>query len=121
MQLDKLRQKEVDNLFAAILTLKSIEECYNFFDDLCTVGEIKSLAQRLEVARMLKEEYTYNQIEADTGASTATISQGETVPPLWNRRIYHGIGTFGGAENRRTETKISRWVQSRRFFYSNGL
>ncbi|SMO74355.1 YerC/YecD family TrpR-related protein [Melghirimyces algeriensis] len=75
MQLDKLRQKEVDNLFAAILTLKSIEECYNFFDDLCTVGEIKSLAQRLEVARMLKEEYTYNQIEADTGASTATISR----------------------------------------------
>ncbi|MFD1396088.1 YerC/YecD family TrpR-related protein [Kroppenstedtia eburnea] len=75
MQLDKLRQKEVDNLFAAILTLNSIEECYQFFDDLCTVGEIKSLAQRLEVARMLKEGFTYNRIEADTGASTATISR----------------------------------------------
>ncbi|OYD07520.1 YerC/YecD family TrpR-related protein [Paludifilum halophilum] len=75
MQLDKLRQKEVDNLFAAILTLKNTEECYQFFDDLCTVGEIKSLAQRLEVARMLREGYTYNRIEADTGASTATISR----------------------------------------------
>ncbi|QKG83490.1 hypothetical protein GXN76_02725 [Kroppenstedtia pulmonis] len=75
MQLDKLRQKEVDNLFAAILTLNNIEECYQFFDDLCTVGEIKSLAQRLEVARMLQKGYTYNRIEADTGASTATISR----------------------------------------------
>ncbi|MDR6225890.1 YerC/YecD family TrpR-related protein [Desmospora profundinema] len=75
MQLDKLRKKEVDNLFAAVLTLESIEECYQFFDDLCTVGEIKSLAQRLEVARMLRQGYTYNQIEADTGASTATISR----------------------------------------------
>ncbi|PMB02204.1 hypothetical protein CEN49_26155, partial [Fischerella thermalis CCMEE 5273] len=72
MQLDKLRKKEVDHLFAAILTLETIEECYQFFDDLCTVGEIKSLAQRLEVARMLRQGYTYNQIEADTGASTAT-------------------------------------------------
>jgi TrpR-related protein YerC/YecD len=75
MQLDKLRKKEVDHLFAAILTLETIEECYQFFDDLCTVGEIKSLAQRLEVARMLRQGYTYNQIEADTGASTATISR----------------------------------------------
>ncbi|PTX48889.1 Trp operon repressor family [Melghirimyces profundicolus] len=75
MQLNKLRQKEVNNLFAAILTLETIEECYRFFDDLCTVGEIKSLAQRLEVARMLKAGYTYNRIEADTGASTATISR----------------------------------------------
>jgi TrpR-related protein YerC/YecD len=75
MQLNKLRQKEVDQLFAAVLTLETIEECYQFFDDLCTVGEIKSLAQRLEVARMLRKGYTYNQIEADTGASTATISR----------------------------------------------
>ncbi|SFS75703.1 YerC/YecD family TrpR-related protein [Marininema halotolerans] len=75
MQLDKLRKKEVDNLFAAILRMENIEECYQFFDDLCTVGEIKSLAQRLEVARMLRTGSTYNQIEADTGASTATISR----------------------------------------------
>ncbi|SDX10025.1 Trp operon repressor family [Marininema mesophilum] len=75
MQLDKLRKKEVDNLFTAILSMETLEECYQFFDDLCTVGEIKSLAQRLEVARMLRAGSTYNQIEADTGASTATISR----------------------------------------------
>lgn len=75
MQLNKLKQKEVDQLFHAILKLKTIEECYQFFDDLCTVGEVKSLAQRLEVARMLQAGYTYNQIESETGASTATISR----------------------------------------------
>ncbi|WP_071458410.1 YerC/YecD family TrpR-related protein [Bacillus massilinigeriensis] len=75
MQIDKLRGKELDQLFKAVLTLKDMEECYRFFDDLCTVNEIQSLAQRLEVARMLKEGNTYHKIEADTGASTATISR----------------------------------------------
>lgn len=76
LQLDKLRgQKDLEQLFRAILTLETIEECYTFFDDLCTVNEIKSLAQRLEVARMLGEGHTYNQIETETGASTATISR----------------------------------------------
>ncbi|MGA8942528.1 MAG: YerC/YecD family TrpR-related protein [Thermoactinomyces sp.] len=75
MQLNKLNKKEVDQLFRAILELKTLEECYRFFEDLCTVGEIKSLAQRLEVARMLQNGCTYNQIETETGASTATISR----------------------------------------------
>lgn len=75
MQLEKLDRKEVEQLFRAMLTLETIEECYRFFDDLCTVGEVKSLAQRLEVARMLQEGATYNQIEEATGASTATISR----------------------------------------------
>jgi TrpR-related protein YerC/YecD len=75
MQLDKLRDKTLDQLFQAILTLQNLEECYIFFDDLCTVNEIQSLAQRLEVARMLQNGNTYSQIEADTGASTATISR----------------------------------------------
>lgn len=75
MQLDKLRGKEVDQLFNSILTLKSLEDCYIFFDDLCTVNEIQSLAQRLEVARMLSKGYTYHKIETETGASTATISR----------------------------------------------
>lgn len=75
MQLDKLKGKELDQLFQAILSLKTIEECYIFFDDLCTVNEMKSMSQRLEVARMLREGYTYNQIEEETGASTATISR----------------------------------------------
>lgn len=75
LQLDKLRDKTVDQLFEAILKLESLEEAYMFFDDLCTVNEVQSLAQRLEVARMLRKGHTYNQIEAETGASTATISR----------------------------------------------
>ncbi|AKP48595.1 MULTISPECIES: YerC/YecD family TrpR-related protein [Bacillus] len=75
MQIDKLRGKELDQLFQAVLSLKDLEECYRFFDDLCTVNEIQSLAQRLEVARMLQEGKTYHKIENETGASTATISR----------------------------------------------
>ncbi|MGE5653284.1 MAG: YerC/YecD family TrpR-related protein [Bacillota bacterium] len=71
----KFADKDVDQLFRAILTLESIEECYRFFEDLCTINEIQSLAQRLEVARMLKVGYTYTHIEEKTGASTATISR----------------------------------------------
>nr|WP_245203512.1 YerC/YecD family TrpR-related protein [Ammoniphilus resinae] len=73
--MDKIKGKELEQLFKAILSLKSMDECYVFFDDLCTVNEIKSMAQRLEVARMLREGFTYNQIEEETGASTATISR----------------------------------------------
>ncbi|GIN58451.1 YerC/YecD family TrpR-related protein [Lederbergia ruris] len=75
MQIEKLRGKELDQLFDAILTLQDREECYRFFDDLCTINEIQSLSQRLEVARMLREGNTYHKIEAETGASTATISR----------------------------------------------
>ncbi|HET7521769.1 MAG TPA: YerC/YecD family TrpR-related protein [Bacillales bacterium] len=75
MQIDKLRGPMLDQLFDAVLTLKDREECYRFFDDLCTVGEVQSLAQRLEVARMLREGFTYHKIETETGASTATISR----------------------------------------------
>ncbi|MCL6452889.1 MAG: hypothetical protein K6T78_04565 [Alicyclobacillus sp.] len=75
MPLDKLRDPALERLFAAVLSLQSVEECFRFFDDLCTIGEVRSLAQRLEVARMLRKGYTYHQIEAETGASTATISR----------------------------------------------
>ncbi|WP_181347908.1 YerC/YecD family TrpR-related protein [Thalassobacillus sp. CUG 92003] len=75
MQIDKLRGKTLDQLFEAILTLEDVEECYRFFDDLATMNEVQSLAQRLEVARMLREGYTYHKIETETGASTATISR----------------------------------------------
>ncbi|WP_199617531.1 YerC/YecD family TrpR-related protein [Paenibacillus alkalitolerans] len=75
MQLKKLNDKSIDQLFEAILTLENLEECYLFFDDLCTINEIQSLSQRLEVARMLRKGSTYNQIETETGASTATISR----------------------------------------------
>ena len=75
MQINKLRGKELDQLFQAVLSLKDLEECYAFFDDLCTINEIQSLAQRLDVARMLREGNTYHKIETETGASTATISR----------------------------------------------
>ena len=75
MQIDKLRGKELDQLFNSVLSLKDLEECYRFFDDLCTINEIQSLAQRLDVARMLREGNTYHKIEVETGASTATISR----------------------------------------------
>ncbi|MEC1259807.1 YerC/YecD family TrpR-related protein [Bacillus swezeyi] len=75
MQIDKLRRRELDQLFQSILSLKDLEECYRFFDDLCTINEIQSLAQRLEVARMLRDGNTYHKIETETGASTATISR----------------------------------------------
>ncbi len=75
MQLDKLRDRLVDQLFEAILQLETVEECYHLFDDLCTVGEVQSLAQRMEVARMLRQRMTYSHIEGETGASTATISR----------------------------------------------
>ncbi len=75
MQINKLRGKELDQLFNAVLSLQDLEECYRFFDDLCTINEIQSLAQRLEVARMLQDGNTYHKIETETGASTATISR----------------------------------------------
>ena len=71
----QLKSEPVDHLFEAILTLKSKEECYSFFEDLCTVNELLSLSQRFEVAAMLKEHKTYLEIAEKTGASTATISR----------------------------------------------
>lgn len=75
MPLDKLKDPATDQLCQAILTLKTMDECYSFFDDICTIAEIKSMAQRLQVAQMLESGNTYHQIEAETGASTATISR----------------------------------------------
>ena len=71
----QLKSEPVDHLFEAFLTLKSKEECYSFFEDLCTVNELLSLSQRFEVAAMLKEHKTYLEIAEKTGASTATISR----------------------------------------------
>ena len=70
-----IRTEAVDQLFEAILCLKNNEECYTFFEDVCTVNELLSLSQRFEVARMLTEKRTYLDISEKTGASTATISR----------------------------------------------
>lgn len=71
----KLKTPSVDFLFEAILSLENIDECYTFFEDICTVNELISLSQRCEVARMLREQKTYVEITEQTGASTATISR----------------------------------------------
>ena len=72
---NKLKNDAVDYLFDAVLQLQSKEECYNFFEDLCTVNELLSLSQRFDVAAMLRNKKTYLEIAEKTGASTATISR----------------------------------------------
>jgi len=71
----KFKSPATDDLFKAIMTLEDEEDCYRFFEDICTVNEIHALAQRLHVAKLLSEHKTYHEIEAMTGASTATISR----------------------------------------------
>ncbi len=71
----KIRTDAVDHLFDAILCLQNREECYTFFEDVCTINEILSLSQRYEVAHMLRENRTYLDIADKTGATTATISR----------------------------------------------
>ena len=83
----KLHSEAVDQLFEAILCLKNKEECYTFFEDVCTINELLSLSQRFEVAKMLREKRTYLEISEKTGASTATISR-------VNRSLLGGTGTY---------------------------
>ncbi len=71
----KLRDDLNDQLCEAVLKLETVEECYQFFEDICTISEIKAMSQRLEVARMLQDHHTYDDIVSRTGASTATISR----------------------------------------------
>ena len=71
----KIKDENVDYLFAAIRSLKTDEECYNVFEDLCTVSEIKEMSKRLLAARLLSENCIYSDIAKTTGLSTATISR----------------------------------------------
>jgi TrpR-related protein YerC/YecD len=71
----KFKRADIDELFKAILSLKDEEDCYRFFEDLCTINEIHAFAQRLQVAKLLSEKKTYSEIEDITKASTATISR----------------------------------------------
>ena len=83
----KLKDLNVDYLFQAILKLETMEECYAFFDDLCTVSELKALSQRLQVAKMLSDKRVYSDIVKETGASTATISR-------VNRSLEYGCDSY---------------------------
>ncbi|HEY8552637.1 MAG TPA: YerC/YecD family TrpR-related protein [Thermaerobacter sp.] len=83
----RLQHPRVDRLFEAILSLQNLEECYRFFEDLCTVGEIQSLALRFEVAQRLAQGQTYEQIQRETGMSSATISR-------VNRFLHYGADGY---------------------------
>lgn len=83
----KLKNENTDFLFNAVLKLENIEECYEFFEDLCTVIEIKALSQRIAVAKMLSEKKVYSDIVKETGASTATISR-------VNRSLTNGCDSY---------------------------
>lgn len=75
MYQSKIKSEETDRLFEAILTLRDTEECYRFFEDLCTFSEIRAMAQRLQVAQMLQKGDTFVQISEQTGVSSATITR----------------------------------------------
>ncbi|WP_442601852.1 YerC/YecD family TrpR-related protein [Paenibacillus sp. KN14-4R] len=87
MLINELQGKALDDFIEGILSLETVEECCAFLDDLCTVNEIKTLIQRFQVAKMLHNHNTYTQIEAEAGASTATISRVK-------RSLYHGNHSY---------------------------
>ena len=93
-----LRNEAVDQLFDAILCLKDREECYIFFEDVCTINELMSLSQRFEVAKMLREKKTSMDIAEETGASTATISR-------VNRSLNYGNDGYDMVFSRMEESK----------------
>lgn len=92
----KLKSQDLDRLFEGILTLKSVEECYMFFEDLCTISELNSIAQRFKVAALLKDKHTCHDISMQTGASTATISR-------VNRCLLYGTGGYNMVLERLSE------------------
>ncbi|MFQ9952361.1 MAG: YerC/YecD family TrpR-related protein [Clostridium sp.] len=94
----KVKEESVDFLFQAILALQDIDECYRFFEDLCTVQEIKAMSQRLVVAHMLSEKRVYSDIVSETGASTATISR-------VNRSLHYGCDGYEMVFQRLAEGK----------------
>lgn len=83
----KIKSDETDFLFNAILQLKDLDECYKFFEDLCTVTELKAMSQRIVVAKMLSDKQVYSEIVKKTGASTATISR-------VNRSLEYGCDAY---------------------------
>ena len=94
----KLREEGVDFLFRSILQLKTVDECYDFFEDLCTVPEIKAMSQRIVVAKMLSDKRVYSDIVAATGASTATISR-------VNRSLIYGCDAYDMVFSRMEDKK----------------
>jgi len=92
-----MHNADMDWLFQGILTLESVEECYAFFEDVCTIKEVQAMAQRFRVARQLSDNKNYNEIQEDTGASSATISR-------VNKCLMYGNGGYATALQRLQET-----------------
>lgn len=92
----KLKIPDLDKFFQAVLCLKDEEECYMFFEDICTISELTAIAQRLKVAVMLKDKHTCHDISDNTGISTATISR-------VNRCLHYGTGGYDLALKRMKE------------------
>ena len=90
--------KDMDFLYRGILTLQTREECYAFFEDICTIKELQAMAQRFRVAAQLRDNKNYNEIQADTGASSATISRDNTCR-------HYGGGGYSTALERLNEEK----------------
>ena len=100
-----IRTEAVDHLFEAILCLKDKEECYTFFEDVCTINELLSLSQRFEVAKMLMDKRTYLDISEKTGASTATISR-------VNRSLNYGNDGYDMVrEWKRKKSRTVLWIR----------
>jgi TrpR-related protein YerC/YecD len=91
--ISKLKDKKMDELFKAIMSLKTLDEYYSFFDDLCTVSELKAMEQRYQVAKMLNQGRVYSEIASETGASSATISR-------VNRSLLYGSDGYKTALDR---------------------
>ena len=94
----KLKSPEMDSLFGAILHLENEEECYRFFEDLCTINELQAMAQRYAVAHMLENKETYSEVAEKTGASSATISR-------VNRSLMYGAKGYRLALDREKQEK----------------
>ena len=96
----KWRTQDTDELFEAIMALESLEECYEFFEDACTIKEILDIAQRLKIAKMLKAGVNYATISKETGVSTATISR-------VSKCIEYGNGGYNKAIERAEKRKAN--------------
>ncbi|MBQ9460093.1 MAG: helix-turn-helix domain-containing protein [Oscillospiraceae bacterium] len=94
----KMKSEETDHLFRAILSLESVEECYRFFDDLCTFSEILAMSQRYQVAEKLRKGLTFSQISQELGVSSTTITR-------VNRCLNYGAGGYQTALERLEEAE----------------
>ena len=98
--MEKFNTQSIERFFDVVLKLESIEECYKFFEDICTVKELQAMAQRFWVAAQLRDNKNYQEIQASTGASSATISR-------VNECLLYGDGGYATALQRLDEAKES--------------